>query len=150
MRQSTEPKYAVRAVAAAGVGRIGRQYAALAAGVRASESANEAVFAEQAPVRSPGPDAFRLHAMARADRARRAVDLAAAVWHFLAVRLRQRLANYRQGRQAHATYRALSRLDARTLRDIGLDRSEIRSVAAETGGLTAVTRVQLLQPHAGR
>jgi uncharacterized protein YjiS (DUF1127 family) len=48
---------------------------------------------------------------------------------------------WRQRQQAWATYRALRDLDARTLRDIGLDRSELRSIAAELGGAIEVTRV---------
>jgi uncharacterized protein YjiS (DUF1127 family) len=48
---------------------------------------------------------------------------------------------WRQRQQAWATYRALRDLDARTLRDIGLDRSELRSIAAEVGGAIEVTRV---------
>jgi uncharacterized protein YjiS (DUF1127 family) len=40
-------------------------------------------------------------------------------------------AAWQRHRRAHATYQALSRLDAHTLRDLGLDRSELASVAAE-------------------
>lgn len=150
MRQSTELKNAVRAVAVEGFGRIGRQSAAVAAEAQEFESANEAVYATHRPGRPIGPDSFQLLAAARAARARRVGELAAAAGHFLAGHLRRLLANYRQSRQTHATYRALSRLDARALRDIGFDRSEIRSVAAEAGGLAAVTRIQFLQPHPGR
>ncbi|HQR20933.1 MAG TPA: DUF1127 domain-containing protein [Burkholderiaceae bacterium] len=55
------------------------------------------------------------------------------------------LASWRRARDAHATYRALSRLDARTLRDVGLDRSELRSVAAELAGEADRSRIQALR-----
>ena len=41
------------------------------------------------------------------------------------------VADYRRHSLERATGRALAELDARALRDIGLDRSEIRSVARE-------------------
>ena len=52
---------------------------------------------------------------------------------------------WRQRRLAWATYKSLRRLDARTLRDIGLDRSEMRSVSAEIAGEADRTRVQSLR-----
>jgi uncharacterized protein YjiS (DUF1127 family) len=48
---------------------------------------------------------------------------------------------WRQRRQAWETYKALRELDARTVRDIGLDRSELRSIAAEVSGALDVTRM---------
>jgi len=42
--------------------------------------------------------------------------------------------------RAYATYRALNALDTRTLRDLGFDRSELMSVAAELSGGAAITR----------
>ena len=53
-------------------------------------------------------------------------------------------ARHRQRRQARATYDALRHLDDRMLRDLGFDRSEITSVAAEVAGTAARTRVRLL------
>ena len=43
-----------------------------------------------------------------------------------------------------ATYRALDELDARTLHDIGLERSELRSVAVELTGAAELTRMHVL------
>ena len=54
------------------------------------------------------------------------------------------LARYRQRQQAKASYEALSELDDRTLRDLGLDRSELRSVAAEVTGEAERTRVRAI------
>jgi uncharacterized protein YjiS (DUF1127 family) len=54
------------------------------------------------------------------------------------------LARYRQRQQAWATYDALRQLDDRTLRDLGFDRSELRSVAAEVTGEAERTRVRAI------
>ena len=59
-------------------------------------------------------------------------------------RLRRLIADMQRGREEQATYRALAALDTRTLRDIGLDRSEIRSVARELADRHA-TRVHAQQ-----
>ena len=58
--------------------------------------------------------------------------------------VRRAHARYRQRRKARATYDALRHLDDRMLRDLGFDRSEITSVAAEISGTAARTRVRLL------
>jgi uncharacterized protein YjiS (DUF1127 family) len=51
---------------------------------------------------------------------------------------RRAQARHRQRRQAQAIYDALHQLDDRTLRDLGFDRSEIRSVAAEVNEKSSV------------
>jgi hypothetical protein len=43
----------------------------------------------------------------------------------------------------------LEQLDVRTLRDLGVDRSEISSVAAELAGDAEVTRMQVVRGMAG-
>ncbi len=43
-------------------------------------------------------------------------------------------ARWKQQKRFDQTCRALGRLDARALRDLGLDRSEILSIAAEAAG----------------
>ena len=50
----------------------------------------------------------------------------------------------RRRRLARATLLTLHSLDARTLRDIGLDRSEIPSVVSELGGEVDATRARIL------
>jgi uncharacterized protein YjiS (DUF1127 family) len=69
----------------------------------------------------------------------------------LMARLRAALARlhaqWRQSQRARATRAALQSLDARALRDLGIDRSEIDSVAAELRGATEITRARCLQPH---
>ncbi len=59
--------------------------------------------------------------------------------------VRRALARYRQYRQERDTYDALRQLDDRTLRDLGLHRSEISSVAAEFMGEAEYTRVRARQ-----
>jgi uncharacterized protein YjiS (DUF1127 family) len=59
----------------------------------------------------------------------------------LRARVQRAYASWRRGRHARAVFDALNALDTRTLRDLGFDRSEILSVAAEVAGATAPTRV---------
>ena len=67
-----------------------------------------------------------------------------AMAHSIGLIVRRALARYRQRRKARATYDALRHLDDRMLRDLGFDRSEITSVAAEASGAAARTRVRLM------
>jgi uncharacterized protein YjiS (DUF1127 family) len=48
--------------------------------------------------------------------------------------VRSVVAWWKRRREASATYAALAELDARTLHDLGFDRSELSSVAAEIAG----------------
>ena len=58
----------------------------------------------------------------------------------------QRLAaSWKHYRQAMQIYGALRQLDTRTLHDIGLDRSEIGSVAREVAGLAERQRLTALR-----
>lgn len=52
---------------------------------------------------------------------------------------------WREWRQVRQTYQALSGLDARTLRDIGVGDQEIGSIAAELAGRAERTRMQALR-----
>ena len=62
--------------------------------------------------------------------------------------VRRAHARHRQRQAAKAIYDTLWDLDDRTLRDLGLDRSEITSVAAEVTGGAEPTRVRaLLMSH---
>lgn len=63
--------------------------------------------------------------------------------------LRQAWAAWQRRMCAADTYHALSGLDARTLRDLGLDHSELASLAAELAGDAEPTRVHARR-HIGR
>ena len=63
---------------------------------------------------------------------------------------RRAYAGYRQRREANALSDALRQLDDRLLRDLGFDRSEIRSVAAEVTGEAETTRMRVLLAHQPR
>ena len=70
-------------------------------------------------------------ATAHAARARRFGDLIGRALRRLTDAARRFAAQWRHSRDVHATYRALSALDTRTLRDLGFDRSELHSVALD-------------------
>ncbi len=57
--------------------------------------------------------------------------------------LRRRAERSVRERSARTTLRALSHLDARTLRDIGLDASELSSAAGEAAGCIEATRLRI-------
>lgn len=59
--------------------------------------------------------------------------------------VRRAVADWKRRRQARATYDALNELDSRMLRDLGFDRSEIGSIAAEVAGGCELTRARLVQ-----
>jgi uncharacterized protein YjiS (DUF1127 family) len=87
------------------------------------------------------------HELIRAASARRALAIAEMVAASIAAVgsiARKAYARYRQLRQARATYDVLRHLDDWTLRDIGFDRSELKSVAAEMTGMAEHTRQRLL------
>ncbi len=71
---------------------------------------------------------------------------AAFVVTLRALRRWMRLAKvrYNQWREARATYESLRHLDDRALRDLGFDRLEISSVAAEASGRVERTRAHAL------
>jgi uncharacterized protein YjiS (DUF1127 family) len=56
--------------------------------------------------------------------------------------VRRALARYRRYRRERDTYDALRQLDDHTLRDLGLHRSEISSISAESMGEAEHTRVR--------
>jgi len=68
-------------------------------------------------------------------------ELIADIAQWVVAVTRPHFVAWRQRRQARETYRALRELDVRTLRDIGLDRSELHSIAAEVSGAREVTRM---------
>ena len=93
-------------------------------------SANEADIRTGAS-RDPAEDlnGIALLAAAREQQSRAIGDLIVAVSRALSASIRRALVEMRKRREERATYEALAELDARTLRDIGIDRGDIRSVA---------------------
>jgi uncharacterized protein YjiS (DUF1127 family) len=72
----------------------------------------------------------------------RPVPAIRALLRAVADAVRRARESWKRGQQASATYVALRALDARTLRDLGFDRSELASVAAECAGAIDRTRVR--------
>jgi uncharacterized protein YjiS (DUF1127 family) len=99
---------------------------------------------EEAPQATVPADAVQHALAARAARADVFWRVVFEGGHLAAQAVRRILAAWRRQRDEYATYRALSGLDQRTLRDIGFDRSEARSVAAELAGRADRTRAQAL------
>ena len=85
------------------------------------------------PVAAAMPSSFELHAAARAERARQMRDLIVGALRWLAGQVAHYTERRRQRAIAHATYRTLRELDSRTLRDLGLDHSEVLSFALSIG-----------------
>ena len=90
------------------------------------------------------PMSYELHQAARAHRSYILGQAIAAAIQTIVAIARRALARHRQRRQAGVAYDALRQLDDRTLRDLGFDRSEIMSVAAEVAGEAECTRVRAL------
>jgi uncharacterized protein YjiS (DUF1127 family) len=154
MRHSAQRQYLIRQASGESFGRIARSTpSAIRCCSAPRHSANEdnidasCADARRASPADRGPGdaalphrnfehltAVRLNAAARIDRSRLVTKLAAAAWRAVASRIEQLLARAKQRRRARATYLALRNLDARTLRDIGFDRSEILSVATGFAG----------------
>jgi uncharacterized protein YjiS (DUF1127 family) len=99
---------------------------------------------KEAPQATVPANALQLALAARAARADVFWRVVFQGGHLAAQAVRRILAAWRRQRDEHATYRALSGLDQHTLRDIGFDRSEARSVAAELAGRADPTRARAL------
>ena len=95
------------------------------------------------PESSP-PTSYELYHAARAQRSLIVGDIVAAVLRSIGSIARRAYARHRQRRDARDTYEALRHLDDRMLRDLGFDRSELTSIAAEASGAAARTRLRLL------
>ena len=81
---------------------------------------------------------------ARASRSASLREILAAMVDALRDQARGWTVQWKQYQLQCATYRALGQLDARTLHDIGLTRSELRSVAVELTGKSEPTRAHAL------
>lgn len=121
LRIDSEPR------AAASFGRIARSVATPWHGaIAASANDDDMRAAAAGAVR---PDVQPLLAAARARRDRLVGDAVVALLRLAGDRLRAWRDRVRQAARARAAYRALAELDARTLHDIGLTGSELRSAA---------------------
>ena len=92
----------------------------------------------------PRPTSDELQGAARANRLQMLGEIIIAVLRAARAIARQMYARRRQRQEARATCDALRGLDDRMLRDLGLDRSEITSIAAEVTGEAEHTRVRVL------
>ena len=92
----------------------------------------------------PAPSGISLHQAAGRFRSQRLAQSIAGALRRIAAIGASLHAEWRRKSKERATFRALNRLDARTLRDLGFDRSELTSVAAEVAGEAECTRVRSL------
>lgn len=86
------------------------------------------------------PTSAELYRAARARRSFGIGEILAAMALAIGDAARRTCATYRQWRVAAETRHVLQQLGDRELKDLGLDRSEVASVAAEAVGLAARTR----------
>jgi uncharacterized protein YjiS (DUF1127 family) len=173
--QSVAPQHAIRQTSAESFGRVARCTPAatpvqFAAGRR---SANEADISSRGELEAMALRARAVNGFGDADAAMVALpvrptmvfapgdspllhktagmrDLVVAVSGWVSEVIRRIVDQTKRRQHARATYLALRELDARTLGDIGIHRSEILSVAAELGGQVEASRVQSLQVPRGR
>lgn len=115
----------------------------LSAWARRSSAANG--FGEAAETAAPMrviPEVDATHPMLDARAQRRAYlnEIVRAA----AKTVRRWVSAWQRRRAEYETFRALHALDARTLRDLGLNASELRSVAMEISGATDPTRAHAL------
>jgi uncharacterized protein YjiS (DUF1127 family) len=100
-----------------------------------------------APAASAPPTSYELHRAARIDRAFTLAEILAEMVWAVGTFARRAYVRYRQRREASALRDTLRQLDDRMLRDLGFDRSEISSVAAEFTREAESTRLRVLLSH---
>jgi uncharacterized protein YjiS (DUF1127 family) len=118
----------------------------------------EAVAGNAAPWRSPSDavstgdtipsdwsSSYALYMAARSQRALVLGELAAVEVQAVAEAAHALVQRYRRMRRAAAAREALRQLDDRTLHDLGIDRSEIASIAAESAGAAEQSRTQVVR-----
>jgi uncharacterized protein YjiS (DUF1127 family) len=93
---------------------------------------------------SARPTSYQSHQAARAHRSFTLGEIIVAMMQAAGEIARRAQARHRQRRRARAIYDALQQLDDRMLHDLGFDRSEIASVAAEATGEAERTRMRTL------
>jgi uncharacterized protein YjiS (DUF1127 family) len=100
----------------------------------------DAVLAQ--PAGDSRPSSYALYHDARAYRSYALGEIVAEALVALVDYVRRAVERARQRREARATYDVLRELDDRSLRDLGLDRSELASLSAELAGETERTRIR--------
>jgi uncharacterized protein YjiS (DUF1127 family) len=86
------------------------------------------------------PERAAIVDLAHRERTRRIGDMVLRALAATASLVRRALVRYRQHRDARRMYDALRQLDDRALHDLGLDRSELTSIAHEVVGRAEATR----------
>lgn len=109
-----------------------------------ARAANGSGNAAAADFATAWPSSYELYQAARANRAFVLGEMVASALKSVRAIVRLAYRRYQHYRQKSAVYDTLSQLDDRTLRDLGFDRSEIRSVAAEWAGEAEATRMRVL------
>jgi uncharacterized protein YjiS (DUF1127 family) len=97
-----------------------------------------------APAASAASSSYELHRAARIERAFTLAEIIAEMVWAVGAFARRAYVRYRQRRDASALRDTLRQLDDRMLRDLGFDRDEISSVAAEFTGQAESTRLRVL------
>lgn len=115
---------------------------------RVSADSGPPHLADPAPTRRLA--SYQLYHVARAHRSFTLGAILGTMLEAAVASARRAYAGYRQWRRAAAVYNALRGLDDHTLRDLGFDRSEIRSVAAEFAGEAESARLRVLLTNPGR
>ena len=124
-----------------GLGRIRATPAAANSALHLTLIGNPATGATPLPLATGLPSSFTLATLARQHRSREIARLLAAALAAGTSLAQRLLARWHRAQLQRDTYRTLNELDNRTLRDLGFDRSEILSVAAEIAGTAESTRV---------
>lgn len=88
------------------------------------------------------PSAYEFYLSARTERSRQVGERIVSALSWLNGHFKRYVERRRQRALERATYRALVTLDSRTLRDLGMVRSEILSVAREIGRDYEFTRLR--------
>ena len=91
---------------------------------------------------SARPASYEMYHAARAHRSFVLGGMIVAATRAIGEIARRVYARHRQRREARATYEVLRQLDDRMLRDLGFDRSEVRSVAVDIAGEAEYARAR--------
>jgi uncharacterized protein YjiS (DUF1127 family) len=95
--------------------------------------------------RASWPVSYALYQKAHAERATVLGTMIVTTYGAVRKAAERAIVRHRQRRHARVTYDTLSRLDDHTLRDLGFDRLEISSLAAESSGRVEATRIRTLE-----